>query len=297
MAVKRTDLALEAKEIWQEGASKTSRLPGVRARTQKQEGYAVTKVEILNDRGAQALGKPVGRYFTVDLSSYSQRREGFFDRAVRVVGRQLRTLLPEKGSLLVVGLGNEQMTPDAIGPLALRQVLVTRHLISALPEHFGSFRGVAALAPGVLGATGIETVEAVSAHTAQLHPAAVIVIDALAARRMGRVCTTIQLSDSGLVPGSGVGNHRHPLNQDTLGIPVLSIGVPTVVDAATVAADLLEQSGVADIDPERLRQGDSMFVTPKDIDAQVRDLAKVVGYAIDWAVQDLEIEEITALLS
>ena len=149
----------------------------------------------------------------------------------------------------------------------------------------------------VLGATGIETVEAVSALTAQLHPAAVIVIDALAARRMGRVCTTIQLSDSGLVPGSGVGNHRHPLNQDTLGIPVLSIGVPTVVDAATVAADLLEQSGVADIDPERLRQGDSMFVTPKDIDAQVRDLAKVVGYAIDWAVQDLEIEEITALLS
>ena len=297
MHPKRTDLALEAREIWQESSAKTSRLPGVRARTQKQEGYAVTKVEILSDRGAQALGKPVGQYLTVDLTAYTQRRDGFFDRAVRVVGRQLRTLLPEKGTILVVGLGNEQMTPDAIGPLSLRHLLVTRHLISALPQHFGSFRGVAALAPGVLGSTGVETAESVSALTSQLHPAAVIVIDALAARRMGRVCTTVQLSDTGIIPGSGVGNHRHPLNQETLGIPVLSIGVPTVVDAATVAADLLEESGVADIDPERLRKGDACFVTPKDIDAQVRDLSKVVGYAIDWAVQDLEIEEITALLS
>ncbi|MBQ8390859.1 MAG: GPR endopeptidase [Oscillibacter sp.] len=297
MTHKRTDLALEARELWQESAGKTTRLPGVRAKTAKQEGYAVTRVEVLNDRGAQALGKPVGRYLTVDLSPYAQRREGFFHRAVRVVGRQLRTLLPEKGAILVVGLGNEQMTPDAIGPLSLRHLLVTRHLISALPEHFGSFRGVAALAPGVLGTTGVETSEAVSALTSQLHPAAVIVIDALAARRMGRVCTTVQRADSGLVPGSGVGNHRHPLNQETLGIPVISIGVPTVVDAATVAADLLEESGVMDIDPERLRKGDTMFVTPKDIDAQVRELAKVVGYAIDWAVQDLEIEEITALLA
>ena len=297
MTPKRTDLALEAREIWQEGAEKTSRLPGVRARTTKQEGYAVTKVEILNDRGAQALGKPVGRYLTVDLSAYGARRDGFFDRAVRVVGRQLRALLPEKGTLLVVGLGNEQMTPDAVGPLSLRHLLVTRHLISALPQHFGSFRGVAALAPGVLGDTGVETTEAVSALTAQLHPAAVIVIDALAARRMHRLCTTVQLSDTGIVPGSGVGNHRHPLNQEALGIPVLSIGVPTVVDAATIAADLLEEAGVTDVDPERLRKGDTLFVTPKDIDQQGRELAKVVGYAIDWAVQDLEIEEITALLS
>ena len=297
MLEKRTDLALEAKELWQESAGKTTRLSGVRAKKTKQEGYSITKVEILNDRGAEALGKPVGRYLTVDLSPFAKRQEGFFDRAVRVVGRQLRALLPEKGTLLVVGLGNEQMTPDAVGPLSLRHLLVTRHLISALPQHFGSFRGVAALAPGVLGDTGVETAEAVSALTAQLHPAAVIVIDALAARRMHRLCTTVQLSDTGIVPGSGVGNHRHPLNQEALGIPVLSIGVPTVVDAATIAADLLEEAGVTDVDPERLRKGDTLFVTPKDIDQQVRELAKVVGYAIDWAVQDLEIEEITALLS
>lgn len=297
MFQKRTDLALEARELWQESAQKTSRLPGVRAKTAKQEGYTVTKVEVLSSRGAQALGKPVGRYFTVDLSPARERKEGFFDRAVRVVGRQLRSLLPEKGPLLVVGLGNEQMTPDAVGPLSLRHLLVTRHLISALPEHFGSFRGVAALAPGVLGTTGVETAEAVSALTAQLRPAAVIVIDALAARRMGRVCATVQLADSGLVPGSGVGNHRQALTRETLGVPVISIGVPTVVDAATIAADLLEESGIPDVDAGRLRQGDSFFVTPKDIDQQVRDLAKIVGYAIDWAVQDLEIEEITALLS
>ena len=297
MTQKRTDLALEAQELWQESSEKTSRLTGVRARTKKQEGCAVTTVEVLNEKGAAALGKPVGRYLTVDLSAYPRRQAGFFDRAVRVVGRQLRQLLPEKGPLLVAGLGNGRMTPDAVGPLALEHLLVTRHLLSALPEHFGSFRSVAALAPGVLGDTGVETAEAVGSLCRQVSPAAVIVIDALAARRMARVCATIQIADSGIVPGSGVGNHRHPLNRETLGVPVISLGVPTVVDAATIAADLLEEQGVMDIDPERLRTGDSFFVTPRDIDQQVRDLAKVVGYAINWAVQGLEIEEITALLS
>lgn len=295
MFQKRTDLALEARELWTESAQKA--LPGVRSKTRRDEGYPVTRVDVLDERGAQALGKPVGRYLTVDLRAYASRREGFFDRAVRVVGRQLRPLLPEKGPLLVLGLGNRRMTPDAIGPLSLQHLLVTRHLISALPEHFGDFRGVAALAPGVLGDTGVETAEAAAALCAQLRPAAVIVIDALAARRMERLCATVQLSDTGIIPGSGVGNHRQALNRETLGVPVLSIGIPTVVDAATIAADLLEQQGILDIDPERLRQGEAFFVTPKDIDIQVRDLAKVVGYAISWAVQGLEIQEITALLS
>ena len=123
-------------------------------------------------------------------------------------------------------------------------------------------------------------------------------MDALASRRMGRVCATIQLTDTGIAPGSGVGNHRAALDEGTLGVPVAAIGVPTVVDAATLAADLLEESGAADIDPERLRQGHANFmVTPRDIDGQVRDLAKVVGYGINWALQELDIEEITALLS
>lgn len=298
MFTKRTDLAMEAHELWRESAGKATRLAGVRARTVKQQGYSVSRVEVLNERGAQALGKPVGKYLTVDLSGYAARKDGFFHRAVAVVGAQLKELLPPQGSVLVVGLGNLRMTPDAIGPLTLEHVLVTRHLISALPKHFSAFRPVAALAPGVLGSTGVEAGEAVAALTKELHPAAVIVVDALAARRTGRVCTTIQLSDTGIVPGSGVGNHRAPLNRETLGVPVIAIGVPTVVDGATIAADLLEESGIAEVDPDRLREKTApMMVTPRDIDAQVRELAKVTGYGINWALQELEIDEMTALLA
>lgn len=298
MFTKRTDLAMEARELWQESAGKTTRLTGVRARTAKQQGYAVTKVEILNDRGAAALGKPVGKYLTVDLSNYAQRKDGFFDRAVAVVGAQLKELLPAQGSVLVAGLGNLRMTPDAIGPLTLEHVLVTRHLISALPKHFSAFRSVAALAPGVLGSTGVEAGEAVAALVREVRPAAVIVVDALAARRTERVCTTIQLSDTGIIPGSGVGNHRAPLNAETLGVPVIAVGVPTVVDGATIAADLLEESGIAEVDADRLREkAVPMMVTPRDIDSQVRELAKVAGYGINWALQELEIDEITALLA
>ena len=298
MFAKRTDLALEARELWQESAGKTTRISGVRARTVKQQGYAVTKVEILNDRGAEALRKPVGTYLTVDLTPYAARKDGFFDRAVAVVGGQLKELLPERGSVLVVGLGNRAMTPDAVGPLSLEHVLVTRHLITALPRHFSAFRGVAALAPGVLGSTGVDSGEAVAALAKEVRPAAVIAVDALVARRTGRVCTTIQLSDTGIVPGSGVGNHRAPLNAETLGIPVIAVGVPTVVDGATIAADILEESGAAEVDADRLRQTAApVLVTPRDIDQQVRELAKVVGYGINWALQGLEIDEMTALLA
>lgn len=157
---------------------------------------------------------------------------------------------------------------------------------------------MAALRPGVLGTTGIEAAEAVLSLTERLQPAAVIAVDALASRRTERVCAALQLSDSGIVPGSGVGNHRAALNRDTLGVPVIAVGVPTVVDAATLAADLLEAAGIGDIDPERLRSGQQgLMVTPRDIDLQVRELGKVIGYAINWALQDLEIEEINALLS
>ena len=295
MLAKRTDLALEARELWQESAENTGRLSGVRAKTSRQEGCPVTKVEILNDRGAKALGKPCGRYFSVDLKECLHRRD--FDRAVRVVGRQLRLLTPREGSLLIVGLGNAAMTPDAIGPLTAQHLLVTRHLISALPEQFGAFRDVAVLTPGVLGSTGIETAEAVRSLAAQLRPAAVIAVDALASRRMSRLCTTVQISDSGIVPGSGVGNHRHALNKEALGVPVIALGVPTVVDAATVAADLLEENGITEISPERLQKGSNVFVTPRDIDAQVRQIGKILGYAINWAFQELEMDEITTLLS
>ena len=298
MFAKRTDLALEARELWQESAEKATRLNGVKATKQRAEGYPVTRVDILDERGEQALGKPRGTYRTVDLTTFWQRRSDFFERAVRAVGGQLKDLLPGNGPVLVVGLGNGAMTPDAIGPLAADSVLVTRHLIAAMPKHFSGFRPVAVQRTGVLGTTGVESAEAVRGLVEQVQPALVIAIDALASRRVGRVCTTVQLSDTGIIPGSGVGNHRAALNQETLGVPVFSIGIPTVVDAATLAADLLEESGIMDIDGDKLRSSQqNLMVTPRDIDQQVRDLGKVIGYGINWALQDLEIEEINALLS
>ncbi len=298
MLVKRTDLALEARELWQESAERTTRLSGVKATKTKREGYPVTRVDILDQRGEKALGKPQGSYLTIDLTTFWQRKSDFFERAVRAVGSQLRELLPEEGPVLVIGLGNEAMTPDAVGPLAADNVLITRHLIAAMPKHFAGFRPVAVFRTGVLGTTGVESAEAVRGLVAEVQPALVIAVDALASRRVGRVCATVQLSDTGIIPGSGVGNHRAALNRETLGVPVLAVGIPTVVDAATLAADLLEESGVENIDPESLRGGgQTLMVTTQDIDRQVRDLSKVIGYGINWALQDLEIEEMNALLS
>lgn len=298
MFAKRTDLALEARELWQESAERTTRLSGVKATKTKVEGYPLTRVDILDKRGEDALGKPQGSYLTVDLTTFWQRKADFFERAVRAVGGQLKELLPAEGAALIIGLGNAAMTPDAVGPLAVDNVLITRHLISAMPKHFAGFRPVAVFRTGVLGTTGVESAEAVRGLVAEVQPTLVIAIDALASRRVGRVCSTVQLSDTGIIPGSGVGNHRAALNHETLGVPVFAVGIPTVVDAATLAADLLEESGIAEIDEKKLRGSQqNLMVTPRDIDAQVRDLAKVVGYGINWALQDLEIEEMTALLS
>ena len=298
MFAKRTDLALEAREIWQESAEKTTRLSGVKATKQRQEGYPMTRVDILDGRGEAALGKPQGSYLTIDLTTFWQRKADFFERAVRAVGSQLKELLPADGPALIVGLGNGAMTPDAVGPLAVDSVLVTRHLIAAMPKHFSGFRPVAVQRTGVLGTTGVESAEAVRGLVAEVQPALVIAVDALASRRVGRVCATVQLSDTGIIPGSGVGNHRSPLNAGTLGVPVIAIGVPTVVDSATLAADLLEESGVTDYDAEALQKSrQNLMVTSRDIDQQVRDLGKVIGYGINWALQDLEIDEMNALLS
>ena len=297
MFAKRTDLALEARELWQESTEKTTRLSGVKATKSREEGYPVTRVDILDERGEKALGKPQGSYLTVDLTSFWQRKADFFERAVRAVGSQLKALLPGEGPALVIGLGNEAMTPDAVGPLAADNILITRHLIAAMPKHFAGFRPVAVFRTGVLGTTGMESAEAVRGLVAEIKPSLVIAIDALASRRVGRVCATVQLSNTGIIPGSGVGNHRSALNQETLGVPVFAIGIPTVVDAATLAADLLEESGVENIGPEALQGGGGLMVTTQDIDRQVRDLSKVVGYGINWALQDLEIEEMNALLS
>ena len=288
----RTDLAAEARDLWRESAGETTRLPGVRARDEEAQGLPVARVEILDAEGERALGKPPGVYLTLDVAALWRREEGIFARVVRAMAELLGPLLPE-GPVLAAGLGNPAMTPDALGPRTLDHLLITRHLQEVLP----GFRPVAGLGAGVLGTTGLEVAEWVRGAAEHVKPAAVVLIDALAARGLDRLCSTVQLSDTGLIPGSGVGNHRMALNRETLGVPVLSVGVPTVVDAETVARDLLADSGAEEA-PLLAGRGRRLFVTPDSIDYKIRELAKVVGYGLNLALQpDLEIEDLDALLA
>ncbi len=300
MLQRRTDLALEAREIWQSGAKQSGHLPGVTSEQTEREGYPVTTVRITDEEGARALGKPVGTYVTLELPGLKRREEDAFSRAVAALAAELRSLLPEgDGGVLVVGLGNRAITPDNIGPAAVGHTLVTRHLVAQIPEHFGHFRTVAALAAGVLANTGMESSELVHAVVEQIHPSCVIAIDALASRSLSRVCSTVQLADSGISPGSGVGNHRAALDRQTLGVPVIALGVPTVVDAATLCADVLAEAGRDDLEPEALRGAAAgLMVTPRDIDQSVADLSKVIGYGISMALQgDLSLEDLELLLA
>lgn len=305
MLTPRTDLALEALAHYAQAAPlsprKTQLPSGVRSREKQIDGITVTTVEILTQEGANALGKPVGSYVTVDLGAVSRREEEAFSRAVYALSTAIGELLQlkEGESVLVVGLGNRAITPDAIGPDAVGYTLVTRHLVEHEPVHFGHFRPVSAITTGVLGTTGMESGELVKAVVDKLKPSRVVAIDALASRSMDRVCTTVQLSDTGIVPGSGVGNHRYPLNEETLGVPVIALGVPTVVDGATLALDILAEAGKADLDPVALGGvGADLMVTPRDIDQRVADMTKVIGYALDLALQPgLTVEDLELLLA
>ncbi|MBR2131382.1 MAG: GPR endopeptidase [Oscillospiraceae bacterium] len=289
----RTDLAAEAHELWRESSEKTTQLSGVRARDGETMGFPVHRVEILDSAGERALGKPRGTYLTLDVTSFWRREADSFCRAAGAVAELLMPLIPENGTVLVAGIGNAQMTPDALGPRTLEHLLITRHLGKVLPD----FRSVAAVGAGVLGTTGMEVAEWVRGVSQRVCPDAVILVDALAARSLERLCTTIQIADSGLVPGSGVGNHRMALSRDTLGVPVVSVGVPTVVDAATLASDLLRGGDAENISAAVKEQGSRLFVTPDSIDAKIRDLAKIIGYGINLALQPgLEIDDLSALL-
>ena len=296
MKIRRTDLAMEAQELWRESAGETTRLSGVEARDGEREGIPVTTVRILDREGEQALGKPKGTYVTLTLEGVAGRAEGVFGRAIRAVAGELSRLLEEvdpQGLVLVAGLGNRAITPDAIGPKVHEQIFVTRHLVDQMPEHFGHLRPVASLAAEVLGTTGVESGEVVRAVCEKLRPACVIAVDALASRSLERLCRTVQLADTGITPGSGVGNHRVALDRDSLGVPVLALGVPTVVEGATLAADLLGADELPD-----LGAGRDLLVTPKDIDSQVADLAKIVGYGISLALQPgMTVEDLELLLS
>ena len=291
MRQRRTDLALEAHELWRQNVGER---PGVATREHDAFGYGVTVAEVTEPAAARALGKPMGTYITLDLRPYWAHAEDALERAATAVGAELRSLIPDAKTALVVGLGNDAMTPDAIGPQVAEHVLVTRHLMR--DEAFASLTAVSVLVPGVLGRTGMEAAETIRGAVRTVRPDVLIAVDALASRSLERVCTTVQLSDTGIVPGSGVGNRRRELNRATLGIPVIAVGVPTVVDAATLALDILEEAGAADVDPAALRGHDSVMVTPRDIDAQIRELSRVVGYGVDLALQPLSYAELCALM-
>ena len=295
----RTDLAVEAHEMSCKGAQASS-IEGVVAHEETIDGYQVTVVKVLNSAGAQAIGKPIGQYVTVTIEPILHREEHAFARCCAVLSDQLRSLLPTGASAaLIAGLGNPKITPDAVGPIAVENIVVTRHLIETIPTYFSSYRPVCAVSPGVLGMTGIESGETIKGIVEQIQPDFVIAIDALASRKLSRVCTTIQFSDTGIVPGSGVGNARNAINQDEIGIPVIAIGVPTVVDATTLAWDLLEESGQPHPDRELLEAcGKQMIVTPREIDTRVSDAGKLIGYSINLALHDgMTVEDVDMFLS
>ena len=262
----RTDLALEAKALWEKSAGETTELSGVKARERVSEGLSVTQVDILDEQGQAALGKPIGRYVTVELPRFDRDRL----RPARVLAQELRALLEgdDEKSVLVVGLGNRAVTPDALGPRTTDGLFLTRHLIANLPAQFGDCREVSAVAPGVLATTGVETLELVRGAVSHVKPELVIAVDALAAGSMERLCRTVQLSDTGIVPGSGVGNRRAGFSAETLGVPVFSVGVPTVVDASALCESAEER----------------MIVTPRDIDAQIAWLGSLLADALNAAL-------------
>ena len=297
--MKRTDLALEARELWREREPESPLPEGVESRTEEMSGSTVDTLRIASEAGARALGKRRGNYVTLFPEAFLRREEGAFEDAALLLGRQLRALLrlPEEASVLVAGLGNEAVTPDSLGPRTLRHVLATRHLVDALPQTFGAFRRVAVLETGVLGNTGMESAELVKAVAEKLRPDALIAVDALASRRLGRICRTVQLTDTGIVPGSGVGNRREELSRETLGIPVVALGVPTVVDAGTLAADLTELAGMGQARAEDFGQyGREMIVTPREIDEKLAEIARLLGYGIDLALHEISAADVTALI-
>lgn len=291
----RTDLAVEAIENHKSAAA----LPHVRQSDRMLAGFAVHEVRILSEDAAREIGKPQGRYLTLELDALIRREEDAFPRACKALSTLLRELLPRPndGPVLIAGLGNRMITPDAIGPQTADHVIATRHLVAQSPAVFADWRPVSALAPGVLGQTGVETGEVICGVLDRVRPAAVIAVDALAAGRLSRLLRTVQLADTGITPGAGVGNARAALNEETLGVPVIAVGVPTVVDGATLAHEISSQLGQPDCEAlDDLSQ--PVMITTRDIDREVADISRMIGYAINMALHPhLSVADIDLYLS
>lgn len=291
----RTDLAVEAIENHKTAAA----LPHVRQSDRTLEGFAVHEVRILSEDAAREIGKPQGRYLTLELDALIRREEDAFPRACKALSTLLRELLPHpnEGPVLIAGLGNRMITPDAIGPQTADHVIATRHLVAQSPAIFADWRPVSALAPGVLGQTGVETGEVICGVLDRVRPAAVIAVDALAAGRLSRLLRTVQLADTGITPGAGVGNARAALNKETLGVPVIAVGVPTVVDGATLAHEISSQLGQPACEAlDDLSQ--PVMITTRDIDREVADISRMIGYAVNMALHPhLSVADIDLYLS
>ena len=308
----RTDLAIEARELAQQNAQEADRLDGVDVSTKEDPDYFLTHVRIHSEEGSRLMGKPKGDYITLESEKLKENDAECHEKIIKILAENIRSLVKfgEDDCILVAGLGNWNITPDALGPKVVSKILVTRHLQGTLPEEIEeTVRPVAAVSPGVMGITGIETGEILKGIVDKLHPSLLIAIDALAARRSNRINAAIQMSDTGVAPGAGVGNQRMMLDKESLGIPVIAIGVPTVVDAATLVNDTMDRileemmqqtekgsefyKTLQSLEQEEKYQmiadilgpyTGNMFVTPKEVDAVVDRLANIIANAVNIAI-------------
>ena len=308
----RTDLAIEAAALYNKNPDEVKKIDGVTVETDEIKGIKITHVEITNQNGEEAIGKKQGNYITIESPKIRENDEDAIAATSQILADKLKEILHlnKKSTVLAVGLGNWNVTPDALGPKVVSNLKVTRHLFEYVPEHIDeNTRPVCAVSPGVLGITGIETSEIIKGITDMVKPDVIIAIDALASRKTNRISTTIQIADTGITPGSGIGNKRKGLDKDYLGVPVIAIGVPTVVDAATVANDAIELlieniKMLSDKNSAMNKLADSfdiehryplikevltpyvgdLIVTPKEVDGIIEEVSLIIADAINDAL-------------
>ena len=290
----RTDLAMESV------GENTGKVEGVRVSTKHANGVLHTRIRIETQHAAELLGRDKGEYITLECGDLPHCSADMRESLACMLASDLRGMLPSEGEVLVVGLGNRNVTADALGTRVVEKMLVTRHLHQAMAQELqGKLRGVSAIAPGVLGLTGIETAELCRGIVQHVKPSAVIAIDALAAYETQRICSVVQITDTGIQPGSGVGNHRLGLTQETLGVKVIAVGVPMVVYAPTIARDAMSRliDGYGVLKPEQEDAADAllkqvtdgflgdMVVTPREIDELVMNVASLLADGLNCALQ------------
>ncbi len=288
----RTDLALESFETLTSTTQKQE-IEGLSITHTTRESTNITTIEITSENASNELGRPCGKYITIEVPPFGESID-YSDSRISIIADNLRDVLPCDDNIFVVGLGNDDITPDALGPLVASKIFATRHISNQMAQEYGltGIRCVSAVIPGVLGKTGVETAETVAAISKKIQARVVIVVDALAAKNLDRLGKTIQISTVGISPGSGVQNARSEISESTVGAPVISLGIPTVIDAATLVHDFCETTNTEKI-PQKAY---SMMVTPRDIDALIKRAAEIVSLAINVALQpSLSAKEIAYL--